>query len=64
MPQVARDACANRADNDLNARRGTSVPISARELGRGDWEIVVETGRERSRCTVDSRGYVRSLNAY
>jgi hypothetical protein len=64
VPQVARDACANRADSDLNARRGTSVPISARELNRNEWEIVVETGRERSRCTVDSRGYVRNLTAY
>jgi len=64
VPQVARDSCANRADNDLNARRGTSVPISARELNRNEWEVVVETGRERSRCTVDSRGYVRSLTAY
>ncbi len=64
VPQVARDACARRADEDLNARRGTSVPVSARELNRNEWEIVVETGRERSRCTVDSRGYVRSLTAY
>lgn len=64
VPQAARDACARRADEDLNARRGTSVPVSARDVNRGDWEIVVETGRERSRCTVDSRGYVRSLTAY
>ena len=64
VPQVSRDACARRADDDLNSRRGTSVPVSARELNRGEWEIVVETGRERSRCTVDSRGYVRSLTAY
>jgi len=64
VPQAARDACARRADEDLNARRGTSVPVSARELNRSEWEIVVETGRERSRCTVDSRGYVRSLTAY
>lgn len=64
VPQVSRDACARRADDDLNSRRGTSVPVSARELNRGEWEVVVETGRERSRCTVDSRGYVRSLTAY
>jgi hypothetical protein len=64
VPQVARDACARRADDDLNARRGTSVPVSARDLGRGNWELVVETDRERSRCTVDSRGYVRGLTAY
>jgi hypothetical protein len=64
VPQVSRDACARRADDDLNSRRGTSVPVSARELNRNEWEVVVETGRERSRCTVDSRGYVRSLTAY
>lgn len=64
VPQVSRDACARRADEDLNARRGTSVPVSARELNRNEWEVVVETGRERSRCTVDSRGYVRSLTGY
>lgn len=64
VPQVARDACARRADEDLNARRGTSVPVSARELNRSEWEVVVETGRERSRCTVDSRGYVRNLTGY
>ncbi|WP_447724407.1 hypothetical protein [Sphingomonas koreensis] len=64
VPQVARDACTRRADEDRDARRGTSVPVSARDLGRGDWEIVIETGRDRSRCTVNSRGYVRSLTAY
>lgn len=63
-PQVARDACARRADDYQNAPPGSSVPVSVRDLGRGSWEISVATGRYRSRCTVDSRGYVSDISPY
>ncbi|WP_312165331.1 hypothetical protein [Phenylobacterium sp.] len=63
-PDVARDACSRRADEFQNRPRGSSVPISVRDLGRGDFEMTMATGPYRSICTVTASGQVRSINPY
>lgn len=62
VPQAARNACSRRADDFQN--RSGSLPISAREVGRGDYELTMATGPYRSRCTVSSGGVVRAMNPY
>jgi hypothetical protein len=63
-PQAARDACARRADDFQNRPPGSSVPVSVRELGHGDYELTVATGPYRSRCVVSGAGVVRSIVPY
>jgi hypothetical protein len=62
VPQAARSACSRRADAFQN--RSGSVPISMRELGRGDYELTMATGPYRSRCTVSTGGAVRAMEPY
>lgn len=64
VPQVAQDACSRRADEYQNRPYGSSVPISMRELGRGEYELTMGTGPYRSRCTVSASGHVRSMDPY
>lgn len=61
---AAREACSRRADEFQNRPYGSSVPISVRELGRGDFELTMATGSYRSRCTVSASGNVRSMDPY
>ncbi|MBI1686212.1 hypothetical protein [Caulobacter hibisci] len=63
-PRAAQDACSRRADEFQNRPYGSSVPISVRDLGRGDWELTMATGSYRSRCTASSEGRVRSIEPY
>ncbi|AYV45262.1 hypothetical protein CFHF_03340 [Caulobacter flavus] len=63
-PRSAQEACSRRADEFQNRPYGGSVPISARDLGRGDWELTMATGPYRSRCTVSSSGQVRAMEPY
>ncbi len=63
-PQAAQDACARRADAFQNRPSGSSVAISMRELGAGDYEMTMGTGPYRSRCIVSATGVVRSINPY
>ncbi|NGM51470.1 hypothetical protein G5B46_17810 [Caulobacter sp. 602-2] len=63
-PRAAQDACSRRADEYQSRPYGSSVPISVRDLGRGDWELTMATGSYRSRCTVSSDGQVRAMNPY
>jgi hypothetical protein len=63
-PRAAQDACSRRADEYQSRPYGSSVPISVRDLGRGDWELTMATGSYRSRCTVSAGGQVRAMNPY
>jgi len=63
-PRAAQDACSRRADAFQNRPYGSSVPISVRDLGRGDWELTMATGPYRSRCFASSDGQVRSIEPY
>lgn len=61
---AAQDACARRADEFQNRPYGSSVPISVRDLGRGEYELTMATGSYRSRCVVNASGDVRAMNPY
>jgi hypothetical protein len=61
---AARQACSRRADEFQNRPRGSSVPISVRDLGRGMYELTMATGSYRSRCVVNSDGDVREMTPY
>ncbi|KSB91019.1 hypothetical protein AS593_12695 [Caulobacter vibrioides] len=63
-PRAAQDACSRRADEFQSRPYGSSVPISVRDLGRGDWELTMATGSYRSRCTASASGQVRSIDPY
>jgi hypothetical protein len=63
-PDVARSACSRRADEFQSRPYGSSVPVSTRELGRGDFEMTMATGPYRSICTVSASGQVRSISPY
>jgi hypothetical protein len=63
-PRAAQEACSRRADEFQNRPYGSSVPISVRDAGRGDWELTMATGSYRSRCTVSASGQVRSMEPY
>jgi len=61
---AARDACSRRADEFQGRPHGSSVPISVREIGRGDFEMTMATGSYRSVCVVSGSGSVRSIEPY
>lgn len=63
-PWAAQQACAIRADEFQNRPRGSSTPISVRDLGGGDWQMVMGTGPYRSVCVVSNDGRVRSIDPY
>lgn len=63
-PDAAQTACARRADQYQNRPYGSSVPISVRDLGRGQYELTMATGSYRSVCTVSASGEVRAINPY
>lgn len=63
-PRAAREACSRRADEFQSRPYGSSVPISVRDAGRGDWELTMATGSYRSRCTVSASGQIRSIDPY
>lgn len=63
-PREAQDACSRRADEFQNRPRGSSVPVGARDLGRGEWELTMATGSYRSVCRVTGSGNVLSIDPY
>lgn len=63
-PWAAQQACSARADDYQNQPRGSSTPISVRDAGNGDWQMVMGTGPYRSVCVASSDGRVRSINPY
>ena len=63
-PWAAQQACSARADDFQNRPRGSSAPISVRDLGGGDWRMVMGTGPYRSVCVVSNDGRVRSIDPY
>jgi len=63
-PQRAQDACSRRADEFQNRPEGSSVTISTRDLGSGEYELTMGTGAYRSVCRVDAEGRVRSIDPY
>lgn len=60
----AQNACSRRADDFQNSARGSSVPVSVRDLGRGEWEMTMATGSYRSVCRVTDAGAVLSIDPY
>lgn len=63
-PWPAQDACSRRADDYQNSPRGSSTPISVRDLGRDQWEMTMATGSYRSVCRATSDGRVLSIDPY
>ncbi len=63
-PGAAQDACSRRADDFQSRPRGSSVPVSARDLGRGEWELTMATGSYRSVCRVTGSGNVLSIDPW
>jgi hypothetical protein len=63
-PREAQEACARRADDFQNRPRGSSVPVSMRDLGRGEFELTMATGSYRSVCRVTASGNVLSIDPY
>ncbi|MES2032761.1 MAG: hypothetical protein V4466_01170 [Pseudomonadota bacterium] len=63
-PYAAKQACAREADEYQSRPYGSSVAISVRALGRGDYEMTMATGSYRSICVASSSGVVRSINPY
>ena len=63
-PWAAQQACSARADDYQNQPRGSSTPISVRDIGGGDWQMVMGTGPYRSVCVVSGDGRVRSIDPY
>ncbi|HEX8058053.1 MAG TPA: hypothetical protein VF481_15420 [Novosphingobium sp.] len=61
-PRAALDACSRNADSYQNQPSGSSVPISGYSTGAGRYEVVMATGRYRSRCSVDGSGRVSAMN--
>ena len=64
VPDAAQEACSRRADEFQNRPYGSSVPISMRDLGRGQYELTMATGSYRSVCTVSASGEVRDMSPY
>ncbi|WP_312781531.1 hypothetical protein [Brevundimonas sp.] len=63
-PWAAQQACSARADDYQNRPRGSSTPISVRDIGGGNWQMVMGTGPYRSVCVVSGDGRVRSIDPY
>ncbi|QYF86871.1 hypothetical protein [Brevundimonas sp. PAMC22021] len=63
-PMAAQTACAARADAFQNRPEGSSVPVSMRDLGRGEYELTMATGPYRSICRVSASGEVRAMEPF
>lgn len=63
-PDAAQQACSRRADEFQNRPYGSSVPISVRDAGGGEFELTMATGTYRSICRVTASGNVRSMDPY
>lgn len=61
VPQAARNACAQRADQFQNATPGSSSVDAAAKAGQ-NWVLKMATGEYRSTCTVTATGKVVSID--
>lgn len=63
-PDAARAACERRADQYQNAPGGSSVAVSQRSAGGGNYVFTMATGHYRSTCTASSNGQVIDISPY
>lgn len=63
-PEAARTACERRADQYQNAPGGSSVAVSQRSAGGGNYVFTMATGHYRSTCTASSNGRVIDISPY
>ena len=63
-PDAARTACERRADQYQNAPGGSSVAVSQRSSGGGNYAFTMATGHYRSTCTASSNGQVIDISPY
>ncbi|WP_439567570.1 hypothetical protein [Sphingopyxis sp.] len=63
-PDAARTACERRADQYQNAPWGSSVAVSQRSAGGGNYVFTMATGHYRSTCTASSNGQVIDISPY
>jgi hypothetical protein len=61
---AARTACERRADQYQNAPWGSSVAVSQRSVGGGNYVFTMATGHYRSTCTASSNGRVIDISPY
>lgn len=63
-PDAARSACERRADQYQSAPGGSSVAVSQRGTGGGNYVFTMATGHYRSTCTASSSGQVIDISPY
>lgn len=63
-PDAARAACERRADQYQNAPWGSSVAVSQRTTGGGNYEFTMATGHYRSTCKASPSGQVLDISPY
>lgn len=63
-PDAARAACERRADQYQNAPGGSSVAVSQRTTGGGNYEFTMATGHYRSTCKASPSGQVIDISPY
>lgn len=63
-PDAARTACERRADQYQNAPWGSSVAVSQRTTGGGNYEFTMATGHYRSTCKASPSGQVIDISPY
>lgn len=63
-PDAARAACERRGDEYQNAPGGSSVAVSQRDDGAGNYVFTIATGHYRSQCTAAANGRVLDISPY
>lgn len=63
-PDAARAACEARGDQYQNAPGGSSVAVSQRGDGSGNFVFTIATGHYRSICTATASGQVVNISPY
>ncbi|WP_447762464.1 hypothetical protein [Sphingopyxis panaciterrae] len=63
-PDAAKAACEARGDQYQNAPGGSSVAVSQRGDGSGNYVFTVATGHYRSTCTATASGQVINISPY
>ena len=63
-PDAARAACEARGDQYQNAPGGSSVAVSQRSAGGGNYVFTIATGHYRSTCTANASGQVIDISPY
>lgn len=63
-PDAAKAACEARGDQYQNAPGGSSVAVSQRGDGSGNYVFTIATGHYRSTCTATASGQVINISPY